>query len=46
MNTPVNIVYQLPIRQLAADLVPNNIWLLMLNLALLALTLTGFYLWH
>lgn len=46
VNAPVNIVYQLPLRQFAADMVRNNIWLLLLNLALLALTLTGFYLWR
>lgn len=46
VNAPVNIVYQLPVRQFAADLALNNIWLLLLNLALLALTLTGFYLWR
>ncbi|MGG2140234.1 phosphotransferase RcsD [Symbiopectobacterium sp. RP] len=46
VNAPVNIVYQLPLRQFAADMARNNIWLLLLNLALLALTLTGFYLWR
>ncbi|MGX8943169.1 phosphotransferase RcsD [Symbiopectobacterium sp. Eva_TO] len=46
VNAPVNIVYQLPLRQFAADMERNNIWLLLLNLALLALTLTGFYLWR
>ncbi|MGL9720628.1 Hpt domain-containing protein [Symbiopectobacterium sp.] len=43
VNAPVNIVYQLPLRQFAADMARNNIWLLLLNLAL---TLTGFYLWR
>lgn len=46
VNAPVNIVYQLPLRQFAADMARNNIWLLLLNVALLALTLTGFYLWR
>lgn len=46
VNAPVNIVYQLPLRQFTPDMVRNNIWLLLLNLALLALTLTGFYLWR
>lgn len=46
VNAPVNIVYQLPLRQFAADMARNNIWLLLLNLALLALALTGFYLWR
>lgn len=44
VNAPVSIVYQLPLNQVAAELVRNNIWLLLLNLVLLVLTVGGFYL--
>lgn len=44
VNAPISIVYQLPLNQVAAELVRNNIWLLLLNLVILAATLGGFYL--
>lgn len=44
INAPVNVIYRLPLNQLSAELLRNNIWLLLLNLGLLIMTVSAFYL--
>ncbi|PWC18133.1 phosphotransferase RcsD [Brenneria corticis] len=46
VNAPVKIVFQIPVKVLAVDMLHNNIWLLLLTLVLLILTLAGFYLFR
>ncbi|QTF09427.1 phosphotransferase RcsD [Brenneria izadpanahii] len=46
INAPVKIVFQVPIRVLVLNMLNNNIWLLLLNLALLILVLSGFYIFR
>ncbi|MEE3660608.1 phosphotransferase RcsD [Brenneria sp. g21c3] len=46
INAPVKIVFQIPIRVLVLNMLNNNIWLLLLNLALLLFALAGFYIFR
>ncbi|MCG8159110.1 phosphotransferase RcsD [Brenneria goodwinii] len=46
INAPVKIVFQVPIRVLVLNMLNNNIWLLLLNLALLLFALSGFYIFR
>ncbi|WP_121573207.1 phosphotransferase RcsD [Brenneria alni] len=46
VNAPVKMVFQIPIKSLVIDMLHNNVWLLLLNLALLILTLSGFYIFR
>ncbi|MCV9877842.1 phosphotransferase RcsD [Brenneria izbisi] len=46
VNAPVKIVFQIPIKTLLTDTLRSNIWLLLLNLALLIFAIAGFYLFR
>ncbi|MCG8707055.1 phosphotransferase RcsD [Brenneria sp. 4F2] len=46
INAPVKIVFQVPIRVLVLNMLNNNIWLLVLNLALLLFALSGLFLFR
>ncbi|MEH2919812.1 phosphotransferase RcsD [Samsonia erythrinae] len=46
VNAPVKVVFQVPVKTLAVDALRNNIWPLLLNLVLLLLSITGFYLFR
>ncbi|WP_192457290.1 phosphotransferase RcsD [Musicola keenii] len=43
MNAPIKIIYVIPLERLIADMVRNNVWMIVLNLALLIVALAGFY---
>lgn len=42
-NSPLRIVYQVPLLSLTLDLVRNNFWLVLINLALLVMAMAGIY---
>ncbi|QCR35525.1 phosphotransferase RcsD [Nissabacter sp. SGAir0207] len=42
-NAPLQVVYRVPLPSLALDLAHNNSWLLLIHLALLALSMSGIY---
>ncbi|MFC3394853.1 phosphotransferase RcsD [Brenneria rubrifaciens] len=46
VNAPVKIVFQIPVKALLNDALSNNVWLLLFNLTLLIVTLSGFYLFR
>ncbi|MEC5318072.1 phosphotransferase RcsD [Brenneria populi subsp. brevivirga] len=46
INAPVKIVFQVPIRVLVLNMLHNNMWLLLLNLALLLFALSSFYIFR
>lgn len=46
VNAPVKIVFQTPIKVLLIDILRNNVWLLLLNLALLLFSIAGFYIFR
>ncbi|QDX30740.1 phosphotransferase RcsD [Dickeya poaceiphila] len=43
MNSPIKLVYAIPLSWLVADTLRNNIWVIALNLALLFISLSGLY---
>ena len=43
MNSPIKLVYAIPLGRLVTDMLRNNIWVIALNLALLAISLMGVY---
>ncbi|AUH01651.1 phosphotransferase RcsD [Prodigiosinella confusarubida] len=43
MNAPIKIIYMIPLGRLITNMLSANIWLILLNLALLVIALMGFY---
>ncbi|MEA9389184.1 phosphotransferase RcsD [Acerihabitans sp. TG2] len=43
-NAPLNMVYRVPLTSLTIDLLRNNLWLLTIDIVLIALSLLGIYL--
>lgn len=43
-NSPLNLTYRIPLIALTVDLVHNNFWLILVNLILLGMAMSGIYL--
>ncbi|MBX9444625.1 phosphotransferase RcsD [Dickeya chrysanthemi] len=43
MNSPIKLVYAIPLGRLVTDMLRNNLWIMALNLALLLISAAGFY---
>ncbi|KQN46966.1 tRNA(5-methylaminomethyl-2-thiouridylate) methyltransferase [Serratia sp. Leaf50] len=43
-NSPLNLIYRVPVVPLIVDLAHNNFWLILINVVLLAMAMAGIYL--